>query len=130
LSQLFQRLINSKKRGVAAVDGDVHRIEINVFGATAALLGTLPAGAINENAPHRLSGRAKEMRAIRELSAAILVDQLQPGVVDQSRGLKSVTRHLARELLFGHAVQLGIDDVKQLLPGITLPAPCSFQKTR
>ena len=68
--------------------------------------------AIQENAPHGLGRHGEEMRLPLPIHA-LLIDQLEVGLVHQRGGLDGVPRRFAAKELFGQAPQSLIDGIKQ-----------------
>src|SRR5262249_15274133 len=127
---LFESFIDSQQRRVTAIYRDVNRIKVNVFCSAASLVGALAPGTVNQYPPHRLGSSAEKMRAIGQTRLAIGTNELQPGIVDQSGGLKGVIAAISGELLLCHPMQLRINQMKQLLLSTRLAAISRFEKSR
>ena len=78
--------------------------------------GVLPAGALNENAAHRLCGRREEVGA--PVPFLILVpNQPKPGFVNERGGLQRMTLRFVGHLVRGQAPQFFIDQRQQFIGG-------------
>ena len=58
-----------------------------------AFLGATTPCVIHEDLPHGAAGDVEKVRAVRPIDSR-LIDQLQPGIVDELGGLKRVARTL------------------------------------
>ena len=106
----------------AIARGTAADIDAAVAAAQAALLaaavpeGAFAPDAINQKATHGFRGGAEEMGASLP-GLFVLARQLEPGFMDEGRGLQRVSGILARDLAGGQAAQLIVNKRKQFLGG-------------
>ena len=86
-----------------------------MFHAAPALRRAFAPGTIDQDSLHRLGSRAEKVGAIGEVPAPVHADQLKPGIVNESGGLKRLTGLFAREALLRHPVQLRVNQAEKLL---------------
>ena len=79
-----------------------------------ATLEVMPTGIVYEDAPHQLGGNGKEMSSILPLYLAN-IDQAQPGLIDEGRGLQAVAVALAFHVPAGKAAKFAVDDRCELI---------------
>src|SRR6266853_1674060 len=99
-----------------------------MFHAASAFFCPLMSGAIDQNSSHGLGRGAEKMCPVGKPCAAIDAYKLQPGIVYQRSRLQSVVGCISRKLLLSHPMQLGIDQVEQLLPSFALTTLGSFEE--
>ena len=87
---------------------------------TTALLGALLPRVVNENAAHHPGRDGKEVRTVLPLYA-VLVDELQIGLVGEGGGLQGVIGTLGLELGSGEAPQLPVDERDELVESLAAP---------
>ena len=75
---------------------------------------------IDQDAPHRLRGNAKEMRAVLP-SHRPLVDELQKSLVDEGRGLQRVVGTFFSQVAGRELPQLAMNLRHQAVEGLFLP---------
>jgi hypothetical protein len=85
------------------------------------------AGTVDQNPPHRLSGRSEEMASTIPVLAVRIVLAYEPkvGFVDQGRGLKGLARPLFRHLMSGQPAQFVIDHREKSI-GHVVAGPSTF----
>jgi len=93
----------------------VQLFNIQALLAAAVTDGAFAAGAVNENAAHRL-GRGGE-KVSPAIPLIFVADETQPGFVDEGGGLKRLARRFVRHFVGGETAQLFIDQRQQLLGG-------------
>src|SRR5262245_30365554 len=71
-------------------------------------------GVIDQNSSHQLRGHAEKLRAVSPIDSC-LVDQPQPGFVNQSGGLQRVSRVFPAKVIVGYSPQLLINNGKELI---------------
>jgi hypothetical protein len=91
--------------------------------------GMLAPRIIDQNAPHGLSGSGKEMGAAFPLHILIL-DQPQPGLMDQRCGLQGLAGRFVGHFLRGKASQLLVNEREQLVGGLAVAVLNGVQNAR
>ena len=86
----LQRLVNQHDPLLRLLIGNLHVVDIHIFGPGSALEAQFPAGAVHENLTHRLRRGPEEMSAVLP-HLLIAIEQFEPGFVDQRGGLQSLT---------------------------------------
>jgi hypothetical protein len=84
-------------------------LNVHTLLMTAMPNGAFAAGAINENAAHRLGGGAEEMRAILK-GRGITAAQPQPGLVDEGGGLERMAGRFVGHLLRRQTAEFFVND--------------------
>src|SRR5262249_43632476 len=97
---------------------------------TAPLLPGLAAGRVDQDAPHGLGRRRKEVSPAVPDPVRVAADQPQVGLMHQGRGLERLTRRLAGQLLSSQAAQLVVDQREQRAGRLPLPPVVGFEDTR
>src|SRR6266542_2624736 len=127
--QLRQRFINGQQRIVIGRRRDFEILEIHPRRACAAFERELLSCAVNEDAPHRLCRRRKEMPAALELRT-LRPDQPEPCLMDQRRGLECLAGGFVSHFVSGEPSQFLIDQRKQLLGSFGVPIADRVQDAR
>jgi hypothetical protein len=130
-------LVHARERVKGLVNGDEivsvlvrdrqSLVERDAYRRPAAFLIALRSGRIDEDAPYQPRCHGEEVRAI--LPADVVhVEQTDVGLVDERRGLETVTYPLARHEVTRNPMQLGVDDRDQTLQRFVVAvAPCFEQ---
>ena len=79
-------------------------------------VGALPAGVIDENAPHRAGGRAVEVPAILECRLA-QADEPEIDLVDKGRGLQRVAAALVAKDGLRQMAEFPVDERHEFFQG-------------
>ena len=111
--QLIESVVHRQKLVILNRRDDFHLVDIQTFLPAAVPRRAFVAGAIDENATHRLRGRAEEVGAI--LPALILPTDPNPRFMDERRRLQRLSRRLARHLLRSDPAQLCVNERKKLI---------------
>src|SRR5256885_17108790 len=69
--ELVERFADGEQVIVVAGEGQLHLVELDTLLATAVAHSALLSGAVNENQPHRFSGRGAEMGAAFKLGTCV-----------------------------------------------------------
>jgi hypothetical protein len=73
--------------------------QIDAFHVPAAFLRLLAAGVVDQNPPHRLGSRSKEVAAAIPVLRLLNIHQPKVRLVDQGRGLQGLARLFLGQLL-------------------------------
>jgi hypothetical protein len=87
---------------------------------TAPLCGSPRPRVIHQNASHDVGGGAEEMRAVLPVFLSLVIRSTLR-FVNERRGLQRMVRALCPHVAGRHAVELSIDEVKQLRFNLSLP---------
>src|SRR5206468_1836149 len=99
---------------VIVVAGDEVFVEVDADAAAAALEAALAAGALDEDAAHRLGGGGEEVPAVGPVGRPVGVHQPDERLVDQGGRLERVAGLLAGEVGGCQAAQLVVNEREQL----------------
>src|SRR6266481_822217 len=120
--------MNGQKLVVIGQGSDFHSLDVHTHLPAAVARGTLSTRRINEDMPHGLGGSGKEMSPSGE-SPWLVPGQAQPRLVNQGRGLESVTRSLPSHFVRGQFAQFLVNQRKQFLRGRLIAARHGFENT-
>src|SRR5262249_31344039 len=93
-------------------------VKVNSIPNSAALLSLLVACVFDENAPHGLGGRSKEVASAVPVLRLLHVYEPQVRLVDEGRRLQRLAWGLQSHLLGRQLAQLDIDQGHQLVGGV------------
>jgi hypothetical protein len=124
--QSIEDLVYGQKLVIRRWARQLNLIEVHPLLPAAMPYGTLTAGSVNEDVPHRLRGSGKEVRAaipFLDLTAG----EPKPGFMHQSRGLKGLTRCSLGHFRGSEFSQFSVDQWKQFLGGLGVALSHRFE---
>lgn len=127
-AKLFQGSIKEEDL-IEAVGGDSEVIvHFNAIKAAGAAFGVMLARVIDEDASHNVRGETDEMATILEID--VVADEAHVGLINKSGCLKSVIGAFAAHVCGGNAMQLGVDEGKQIAGGVIVACAHGLKETR
>src|SRR5262245_50102446 len=112
--QLFQGIADEEQRLIVALGRHVDLIKVYPLPVAAVLLAGFLAGALHEDAPHRLGRRREEMPAVLP-RLFLLANKPKISFMNESGGLQSLARRLASHPPRSKLAQFFVDQRKQFV---------------
>lgn len=114
--QRVQNFVNAQEPVRVGLDRQLDECDILVRHASAMPGRLFSTGAVHEDAPHGLRRRDEKVRATLPLPLILLNDP-QPGLVNECGRLESLTRRFPRHLGRGECAQFLVNQRQQFLSG-------------
>jgi len=128
--EAVERFVDGEHFVVGCRGGDLDFIYVEAGSARAAANRALAPRGFHEDATHCFGGGAEEMRTIRKAGLAIFIDEPQPRLVDERRGLKGLSGQFARHLRASEFAQLPINKREQFVGGLGVAVLNGIEKAR
>ena len=126
--ELVERGIERQELVVVAGKRDLHVLHFHPPLAAAVAGGAFAPGAINQNPPHRLGGRSKKMRTVREVGH-IAAHESKPRLVHQRSGLQGVARGFLRHPAGRQPAQFFVNQRQQLIGGFGIAVSIAVRRS-
>src|SRR5262245_38195799 len=127
--KLRERVVESEELQAGSETGDETLVERDVGLRSPALPGVPVAGVVDEDSAHHPSRNAEEVRAVLP-DDPLLVDEAQVGLVYEGRGLERVARPLRAKVGRRSPLEVGVEELHQLLDDATVALPPGEEKVR
>lgn len=126
LSKLGKCLVKCKQAVIVVANRHVD--QVNPFQLASVFLSFLVPGLLDEDAPHRLRSRRKEMAATIPICRPPDIHESQVGLMDERRRLQRLPGFFLSQLLSGQPTKFVIDERQQLVRRLFIALAGGFQK--
>ena len=113
-SELFERLIDCKELVVVAWKRQLHLVHLHPLLSSAVAHGLSTPSAFDEDSPHCFGRSGEEVSAVLKCRRWV-IDEAQPGLVDEGSGLERLSGGFMGHPARSQPAQLLIDQRQQLL---------------
>ena len=107
--ELVERLADGEELIVVSFRREVNCFNVHALLISAVTRGAFAAGAVNQNATHRLGGGGKEVGAVLKFCLSVIANKSEPGLVDERGGLQSLARGFVRHPVGRQAAQFFVN---------------------